>query len=348
MALLSGDGWNKYGNSVAKVESYWQGVDLANSSVVPGAGRCGGSAFYNNAAAGNGCFKGVTTSNAGGYFGHAVKAESFNVTSVFDLCSTSTVNILAFFVINANGSISAWNGANTSIGALVGSTPAGLVSLNHYIHIGYEWKIHASTGFFRIFVDGVEQYDSGNIDSTNPSTFGQWNLIYPQPRGYMCDTYWGDLSGSAPDNAFLGDIRVRDDVPYTDAVGGGGFYQQWTPSTGTDHGALVDETPPNDGTDYLGSSTIGQKDLFLYPTIPLGVTVYGLQLLANAVKTSPGGRQLATLIRSAGSDDQGDAQSIALTDYAYYDQMYALNPLTGLAWTPAEVNAMQGGIEIVS
>lgn len=352
MALIGGDGLGQYGNSVADMEDYWQGVDLVNSSVVPGAGRCGGPAFYNNAAAGNGCFIGVPTSNAGGYFGHAVKPESYNVTSVFDICSVSTAGVLAFFVINANGSISAWKGPNTSLGTLIGSTAPGLISLNHYSHIGYEWKFHASTGFFRIYVNKAigeaADYDSGNIDSTNIWTSGQWDIVFPQPRGYMCDIYWGDFSGSAPGNAFLGDLRVRTDLPLTDAVGGGGTYRQWTPSTGSDHGALLDEAPPDDDTSYVASATLGQKETCLFPTIPLGVTVYGLQLMPNLVKTSAGGRQIGCLVRSGGTDATGSSQSIALTNYAYYDQMYALNPVTGVAWTPAEVNAMEGGVEVTA
>lgn len=352
MGLLGADGWGKYGNSVAAVQKYWQFVDLSNSSIVAGAGRCGGPAFLNTAAAGNGCSIGVQTTNAGGYFGMAQKAINFNggATS-FDI-ENSSDGVLGFFIFEPSGAVAAWKGPNTILGTLIGRTPTGLVQLNNYAHIGFEWKFHASTGFFRIYVNkgygDSPDFDSGNVDTTNIWTSGQWDLVYPQPRGYMCDTYWGDFSGSGFDNRFMGDLRVRDDLPQTDAVGGGGFYREWTPSTGTDHGALLDETPPDDGATYVASSTPGQRELCTYPTIPLGVDVRGLLLMPNAVKTSPGGRALGTLVRSGGSNATGASQFVALNDYVYYPGVYPLNPITGLAWTPAEINAMQGGVEITT
>lgn len=353
MALKGADGWGKYGTSVPAVEKYWQGVDLLNSSIVLGAGRCGGPAFFNSAAAGNGCFIGVTTTNAGGYHGMAHKPTNFNAGApTFEVHNAAAGNPLAFLLLEASGAVAVWKGPNTTLGTRIGATPTGLIHLNQYQHIGFEWRFHASTGFFRIYVNKgygeAADYDSGNIDTTNIWTSGQWDQIFCLPRGYMTENYWGDFSGVGLDNQFMGDLRVRDDLILTDAVGGGGFYRQWTPSAGTDHGALLDETPPDDGTTYVGSSTVGQKETGKFPTIPLGVTVYGLQLMPNLVKTSSGGRSIGTLVRSGGVDATGSSQFIALTDYVYYPGIYPLNPITGLPWTPAEVNAMEGGVEVVT
>ena len=349
MGVIGAEGFDSI--ALADITDYWQAVG-ANSSIVAGAGRCGSSAFRNTSANGNGPSIGVTTSNAGGYAAWAYNPDAFGVTANFEVQAADS-GVLLFARVLTDGSVDIWKGPNTTLGTLLGATPAGLVSTGHFTHIGIEWVFNATTGLVRIWINkplgGTPDFESTGINTTNTWTSGQWRNIAYLPKGYIDDLYWGDASGAGIDNTFMGDLRVEEQVALTDAVGGGGFYRQWTPSSGSDHGALVDEIPPNDGTDYVASGTIGQIDSFKFPPItPLTGSVYAVLLMPNMVKSVPGGRQVANFVRSGGSDFAGTAQSIAQTTYRYYPQMYALNPNGSVAWTVTSVNAMEGGVKIVA
>lgn len=346
MAIRGMEDWDTY--AVGDIPEYWQG-DASNSSIVNGAGRCGTAAYRNQSVAGAGPFIGVQSAVSSGYVGWAYEPESFGATRALEVGNAS-LGVLGFLVCNADGSISAWKGVNTVLGTLIGSTPVGMMSLLTYGHIGLEFKWDAATGYFKIYVNGVKQYDSGGVNTTNGFSSGQWNLITFTPRGYIDDCYWGDTAVEAgnPWNAFLGDCRVEGAVPLSDSLGGGGFYQQWTPSSGTDFGALVNAIPPNGGATYVASGTIGQKQTFIFPNLSVGAgTVYAVQAMPNMVKDVPGGRQVATLLRSAAADALGQNYGPAQTNYKYYPQVLGADIANGnAAWNIASVNAAQLGVEI--
>ena len=69
------------------------------------------------------------------------------------------------------------------------------------------------------------------------------------------DLYLVDLTGPYPFNDRLGNVKVEQLLPSA-----AGATTQWTPSTGANW-AAVDEQPPS-STDYVGSTTSGQRDLY--------------------------------------------------------------------------------------
>ncbi len=324
----------------------------ANTTIVAGAGRCGTQALRNTGVNGGGPSIGVNTSDPVGYCGVAYFPESFGVTQTFEVRAAAG-GILAFIRVVSDGSVEWWTGPNTTLGTLIGATAAGLVSVSNYQHIGYEWKFDATVGYLRIWVNRTRaddpDFDSGLIDTTNFFTTGQWHQLAWNPKGYIDDVYWGDGAGAAPWNAFLGDERVEFQVPLTDADGGGGSFQEWTPSTGTDHGALVDEIPPDNFSTYVASATIGQRETFKFPPIAaLEGTVDGHQYMPHMVKDNPGGRQVATLLDVSGTTANGSSYGVAQTTGKYYLQVFQANTPGGdIPWTVATTNIAQGGVEIM-
>lgn len=351
MSLLGMESWDIYG--INDVTDIYPTLD-ANCSIVAGQGRCGSAALLNVSANGGGPTIAIPAPTAnGGYFGEAIKVGSYHgsfAILILPAGGSGATGTLCFLRVLGNGSVEAWKGANTVLGTRLGATAAGLTSAGHYVHLGYEWKIASVGGYSRIYINGALQYDSGPVNmSTVFTPIQPWGLIASHINGYIDDLYWGDDQGSAPWNAFLGDCRVEGQLALTDAAGGGGFYRQFTPSSGTDHGALLNENPPNDGTTYVASGTVGQKETVKFPAItPTTGVVYGVQLMPNAVKTAFSLRQIATLVRSGGSDDIGLTQTLAQTDFKYYPQTYQRNPIGPADWTKATVDAMDGGITIVT
>lgn len=163
------------------------------------------------------------------------------------------------------------------------------------------------------------------------------------PAGSAADLYILNDSGPAPNNSFLGDVVVRTLSPV-----GNGNYSQLTGSDGNsvDNYLLVDEHPYS-GTDYVGSPTTGQKDTYAMTDLPAGVTtVYGLQVNSLMAKSDASLAQSRLILRSGGTDYGGTTRVLPTTFTGYYE-FYETDPATGVAWTPASVNNMESGMEVM-
>ena len=170
-----------------------------------------------------------------------------------------------------------------------------------------------------------------------PSTSIPGTLNYRIDDVYVCDT-----AGSAPNNTFLGDIRVEALFPNAN-----GNSSQWvgSDSNSTDNYLLVDETAPN-GADYVQSSTVGDKDTYNYTSItPLVGTIHGAQIVPYAAKTDAGTRTIVNVARSGSSESDSSSRTLSTTAL-YYPSITSLNPATGLAWTVSEINAAEFGVKV--
>lgn len=343
MSLLGAASFDIY--ETAQITQQFQGA--GPGAIVPATGRCGTAAWHGTAAVGSGPSIGVNATTRSGYAGWAYNPEGYSSTENFSIIMASRTYPIAFIRVSADGSVEAWKGVNTVLGVMLGATPSGLVNTGQYVHLGVEWNIpDDATGYIRIYVNSVLQFDSGPLDMRTFYSYGQWDLLSWSPTGYIDDLYWGDTAGVAPWNAFFGDTHVEGQTALTDAAsGGGGTFKQWTPSAGTDHGALVREIPPDGGTTYVASATSGQKDTFKFPpVVPLTGTVYGVQPMPNAAKNFSATLAIKNTTVSGGNAS-GTSQAISTT-YRYYPQMFQVNPVSGLQWTIATTNAAEHGTEV--
>lgn len=155
------------------------------------------------------------------------------------------------------------------------------------------------------------------------------------------DLYVCDGSGSF-NNDFLGDSVVDRLILATDAASAG-FNHGLTPSTGGDHGAMVDETTPN-AADYNSGDTPGLKDTYAFSNLFATGAVRGIQALAYGKKADQGARTLIPVVRHAGADYEGTAEAVRAAS-AYTRQIFEVNPATGVAFTGGDINALELGFE---
>lgn len=341
MALKGMESWDIYDS--ANIDDYWQ-AHLGN--IMPSTGRCGTSAFL-SVALSNGSSIGVTTAVSSGYAAMAYKPIAFNALGQFLIGNTTGLapgDTLGFMRVVGSGAVEMWKGPNTVLGNLMCSTATGVMNIDLYTHIGLEWKFDGSSGYMKIYINGLLAADSGLTNTLNIWSAGQWGTLGFFPLGYVDDLYWGDTTGASPQNGFFGDCHVEGQVVDT-----AGTYQQFTPSTGSDHVALVDEIPPDDGATYVSSSTVAQKETFTFPDIiPLTGSVYGIQLMPNMVKTAFQTRTVRNIVRFSATDANGATQALAATNYKYYPEVFQINPVSSVAWTVTTTNVMEGGVEVVS
>ena len=154
------------------------------------------------------------------------------------------------------------------------------------------------------------------------------------------DLYICNDSGSM-NNDFLGDVRVQSIFPTAD-----GNSTQWTPSTGTSHYALIDETAPNGDTDYVSETTAGEKDTYAFGNLTsTSGTIKGVQVLINARKDDAGSRSIAPVYRPVSTDYDGTTVSVS-DSYAYLREITEVSPETSVAWTIAEINGAEFGVTL--
>jgi hypothetical protein len=236
-------------------------------------------------------------------------------------------------------------------GATILATGTTLLPLSSWTYIELKATIHDTTGSYEVRINGVSEaaLTASGIDTRNVGATGQWDQIrlaaLANANSYIDDLYVCDQSGSAPRNTFLGPVKVETIYPQTDAVAAGSN-AGLTPSTGTDHGALVDETTPNT-TDYNSSPTVGLKDTYNYPSLTLTGTILGMQTNLYVAKSDAVARQVCAVVR-AGSVDYDGANVSPLTTFSYFSEVRAQNPNTAADWTSSDIASLQAGMKVTA
>lgn len=221
-----------------------------------------------------------------------------------------------------------------------------------WYYIEFKVVVHDTTGSYEVRVNGqtdlvatnqdtrnggagtINQFVFGNGDINNGNTFFD-DL-------YFCDGADSGVSG-APNNDFLGDVVVQARFP-----SGNGNSSALVGSDGnsTDNYLLVDEATPNDDTDYVQGSSVGDKDTYAYSdlSMPSG-DVYGVQISTHARKTDAGTREIVSVARTSGGTEQDGAAQALGTGYAYGISMRESKP-GGTQWTVSDVNGAEFGAKV--
>lgn len=239
----------------------------------------------------------------------------------------------------------------TSIATIIARSNPCAVRMGVLYYIEWKTLISNTGGTTEVRVNGKTVISATSLD-TQVTANASWTgvtfvpvIAFGSASYSIDDVYISDGTGSAPYNDFLGDIRVECLFPQTDAVSAGSN-AGLTPSTGTDHGALVDETAANADTDYNGTATAGTKDTYQYPNMVSAGDILCVHPLLLVRKTDAAPKTIAPVLRHSGTDYDGTTQSVGVK-YTYLDQIYTQNPGTSAAWTAADVNALQVGMKSV-
>jgi len=235
---------------------------------------------------------------------------------------------------------------------LLASSTTPVAAINSWQYIEAKVVVHASAGSVEVHVDTVPVVMNVSLSSINTKNGGTGNVdrfgfsgstTYggsPYPYAAVDDLYICDDNGSTNNN-FLGICVVETLLPQT----GAGTHQDFTPSSGTDHGAMVDEYPPDEDSTYNGSLTVGHQDSYNYPSLALTGTIIGVQTNLYVRKTDAGVRTVAPIVRLASTTTVG-ATVTPPTTYRYFPQLWESKPAGG-AWTESDINALEVGMKIV-
>ncbi len=233
------------------------------------------------------------------------------------------------------------------MGGTVIATQVNAQHMNAWYYIEFQVLADSTVGTYEVRIDGVnipELTDTG-VDTT---ISGNPNIdrvdIHIHQNGVIDDIYILNNAGSA-NNDFLGPIHVQGLRPDVD-----GNQTDWTPSSGSDHFALVNE----DGTGSLGTNnvntlTVTDTDLFGYDNLSridgASVSIPGVELVSLMELTGAGSEDFHHVIRSGGMEHDASSQSVVTTSQEAFSDIFETNLAESTAWTVADINIVEFGAE---
>jgi hypothetical protein len=204
----------------------------------------------------------------------------------------------------------------------------------HYIEVE---GVIGDSGAVRVYVDGAKVLDLAGVD-TQQQANAQAGIIQ---LGYSNSsaTYLFDDLYVIDKATRLGERKITVLTPTADVA------KAFTPSTGTDNFACLDEAVP-DTTDYVTASAPGATDTYELADLATPPAVIdAIQLTALARKTDAATRALALQAVSGGTTDDGPNFYLAAS-FTPIARILPTDPATGAAWTAPAVNALRAGPKV--
>ncbi len=254
------------------------------------------------------------------------------------------------FRINQTGTVSAYRDDAT----FLEESPVLFFVNQGWMYLEIKWRIHDSLGTWEFKIDGSTVWTASTYDTKVFAGNFYWDGVQIELSALAVNTHLDDLyildgSGSV-NNDYLGDTVVEFLNPDAD-----GTTSTFTPSSGTDHSALVDEaqsmTAPIDETDHLEGDTTGEKSLFTYENLAILDTaslIHGVQVSTWRRITAEQPLGLGIVARENVTESRVDhTVRHDQTDDMFTDQtVFEQNPDTTAAWTPAEIDSAEFGVEM--
>ena len=148
-----------------------------------------------------------------------------------------------------------------------------------------------------------------------------------------------DINNTAVD--YLGDIEVGYYAPVADDV------SDFTPSSGVDNFAMVDEIPPDDDTTTNGTFTAGAVDTFDMTDVSTTDEVLGVQVIYSARRTDGNNTTMQPVFRVAGTNYVTAAKGNT-GSFTYHWGLWNKRPSDQAGLTPTIVNAARPGYKKVT
>jgi len=135
----------------------------------------------------------------------------------------------------------------------------------------------------------------------------------------------------------IGEMELITSGPVAD------IQKQWTPSTGTDNFATVDELPPSTA-DFNSSSVVGNTDYQQFPALPVSPdSIFCITQALAMRKDEAGTRGFASAIKQT-TEQINTIKNVTTSDVFYYTH-YLQNPETLATWLASERTAAGFGYQ---
>lgn len=206
---------------------------------------------------------------------------------------------------------------------------------------------NAPTGEIVIRINGVEYVNATGIDTYNFGAGVDRIDIYNNYSGSgefgtIRDLIVNDDSGTIA-NSWIG----QDKHVYALRPNADGNYSQWSRSTGSTDYTLIDEAS-RDSTDYIEEGmTANNKTSVGLEATGSETGILAVQAHSNALLDAAGSETYREIMRHSTTDGNGTTHTVDSTSEKHNFSIFETNPSTGSAWTAAELDAAEVGVEYI-
>lgn len=344
MALLFIDGFDMYNGIGANtgIQAKWAATGGAPQTMVTG--RFGGQAVrYAHPAVATGIDRAIPAGTSFA-FGCAIRIQTvpagsptqkghfaFWKNGLYSQCCIQ---------IDTGGAISAYRQTGDTGGTLLGSSAAGLLTINVWYYLEVEVVISTTVGRITAYLNGVQvlnltgQNTANGGVGTNADLFRLASINGGQaPTLDVDDLYVTNVATK------LGERRVETLRPSADSSP-----LMWTPDTGTVHYSRVNATLAQSVT-YVQGSAINDEDLYDLVNLSSSPgTVDCVQYSLFAQKTDANTRAIAVIGDVSAVTQQSGNFNLA-TGVLKYEYLSETKPGGG-AWSAADVNNLKVGPKV--
>ena len=215
----------------------------------------------------------------------------------------------------------------------------------------YELKMliaDSPTGSYTMRVDDTQIFTATGVDTLDNGTLPNNLLVWsgydasalddPDNEAMIDDIYLLDTTGGINDNFLGADTTVVLRVPDAD-----GTTNNFTPQTGVDNFAMVDENPASNA-DYNDGATNGDIDEYLFTDVDQA-GIYGVKI-ESYVETDTEGRERTYRHRVRSGVSIGNGADIPVVDDVTKFEIFEVDPATSALWVKADLNAAEFGVEV--
>ena len=276
---------------------------------------------------------------------HGTRKDAPSLQGYLIYFANTTNNKQMGFGVNLDGTLFVARGGGTLtdwLHSTVLDNGITALTLDQKYWITFKGVISATAGSYELYLNGVLQC-SGSGVNTAGSGVAEWSQVALGNRGcdmdydtFMVFDQSGAINNDIPTKELRGDYRtVTADGNSSDA----------TPSTGTDNFALVDESAPNNDTDYNTLAAPGSDTFTTQDAVVVGGEIWCYQTVISAKKTDSATCTVADVVRVGSTDYTGDDIPVT-TSYGYLLTPHDDNPATtDVHITEAAFNAAEFGYE---
>jgi hypothetical protein len=299
-----------------------------------------------------GFYRDLGTAITTGFIGFWFRFNAFDPTDDLDdmimyLASTTTAR--ASMRISEDGSIQirrSTTGTEHFDSSDITDTADGQ---QHFLFRGTEYKIELkivgvnTSGALELRVNDEVWglLDSKDFDGTYNRIYFKTGQTGSGADFEICDLYVMDDQGTIGENArFLGSTwKIELIRPDAEAAG-----IAFTPESGVDNSAMVDDAPRNNqDTDWNDSTGDAQVDRFTSTDALDGGLVHSVSLL-NVARHLGAAQNFRAVIFEGATAGNGADEALAET-FAVFMEDFEINPDTSLPWTVTEIEASEFGYE---
>lgn len=251
---------------------------------------------------------------------------------------------------NSNGlSVRSIDGDATKIGfskyndsTIVSSVKHGWSTFTWH-HVEVATYIHETSGWFKVWVDGILILDYSGSTSPLGSGSPQLGRVSFSAFPANLDTYYDDIVVWDETGTDFAHSRLAEHRIDTLWVNGNGDANELTASPSVDNHLNVDETPFHDsGTTHNHTASDGVKELYAMENLSRTPRdIYGVTVHAWAQGPTLG-TEMTQLIKSGGTEISGNQVHTA-SSYGFHQTRRGKNQVNN-AWSKSDIDSIQCGV----